>query len=91
MIWGLLDDIWHWHNNKISVYDPANNRVKSSNDTKQSLDTMMAKTNTTKLRASSSSLKPDSIGMGPPKMSDYLRNGSKAAESMRALTPNLPL
>ena len=23
VIWGLLDDIWHWHHNKISVNDPA--------------------------------------------------------------------
>ena len=26
VIWGLLDDIWHWHFNKISVYDPAANQ-----------------------------------------------------------------
>ena len=24
VIWGLLDDVWHWHFNKISVHDPAN-------------------------------------------------------------------
>jgi hypothetical protein len=23
-IWGMLDDIWHWHFNKISPYDPTN-------------------------------------------------------------------
>ena len=23
VIWGLVDDIWHWHFNKISVTDPA--------------------------------------------------------------------
>jgi len=23
VIWGLLDDIWHWHFNKISPYDPG--------------------------------------------------------------------
>ena len=21
--WGLLDDIWHWHHNKISEHDPV--------------------------------------------------------------------
>mmetsp|Transcript_15313 Transcript_15313/g.19371 ORF Transcript_15313/g.19371 Transcript_15313/m.19371 type:complete len:80 (-) Transcript_15313:116-355(-) len=25
--WGLLDDIWHWHFNKISAHDPANECV----------------------------------------------------------------
>jgi hypothetical protein len=25
VIWGFLDDIWHWHFNKISPFDPANN------------------------------------------------------------------
>ena len=23
VVWGLLDDIWHWHFNKISATDPA--------------------------------------------------------------------
>lgn len=23
VVWGLLDDIWHWHFNKISANDPA--------------------------------------------------------------------
>jgi hypothetical protein len=23
VIWGLLDDMWHWHFNKISPFDPA--------------------------------------------------------------------
>jgi hypothetical protein len=23
VIWGFLDDIWHWHFNKISQYDPS--------------------------------------------------------------------
>jgi len=23
VIWGLLDDIWHWHMNKISPFDPG--------------------------------------------------------------------
>ena len=23
VIWGLLDDIWHWDKNKLSPYDPA--------------------------------------------------------------------
>jgi hypothetical protein len=26
VVWGLLDDIWHWHHNKISLYDPAHER-----------------------------------------------------------------
>ena len=42
VIWGLLDDIWHWHYNKISVHDPANahstrkreNSQNSRNDSK---------------------------------------------------------
>lgn len=24
VIWGLLDDIWYWHHNKISPFDPTN-------------------------------------------------------------------
>ena len=32
VIWGLLDDIWHWHYNKISEHDPVTmNRIKSAN------------------------------------------------------------
>lgn len=25
VIWGLIDDIWHWQQNKISPYDTSNN------------------------------------------------------------------
>jgi len=28
VIWGLLDDIWHWHFNKISVHDPAHQELR---------------------------------------------------------------
>ena len=28
--WGLLDDIWHWHFNKISVHDPAHQDLRKS-------------------------------------------------------------
>ena len=31
VIWGLLDDIWHWHFNKVSVHDPAANRSSQDN------------------------------------------------------------
>ena len=24
LLWGLLDDMWHWHFNKISPFDPSN-------------------------------------------------------------------
>jgi hypothetical protein len=26
VVWGLLDDIWHWSMNKISPYDPTHER-----------------------------------------------------------------
>ena len=33
VIWGLLDDIWHWHHNKISEHDPV--ILNRSNSSKQ--------------------------------------------------------
>lgn len=39
IIWGLLDDIWHWHFNKISVYDPANQEAKLMRSSSQGLRT----------------------------------------------------
>lgn len=26
VVWGLLDDMWHWHSNKISPFDPSHER-----------------------------------------------------------------
>ena len=42
VVWGLLDDIWHWHFNKISPYDPTHDRnltspLRSPNTTKRVL------------------------------------------------------
>lgn len=31
VVWGLLDDIWHWHHNKISPYDPTHERNLQQN------------------------------------------------------------
>ena len=28
IIWGFLDDVWHWHYKKISPYDPAHANKK---------------------------------------------------------------
>lgn len=28
VIWGLLDDTWHWHFNKLSAHDPANTETR---------------------------------------------------------------
>ena len=97
VIWGLLDDIWHWHFNKISAHDPSN-KVKSENDAIDSLTGSQHRTHSTTgpqtaqaknlsiLRASSSSrrTKVDSIGQGPPKMRDYMRNGEQARNGLQA-------
>jgi hypothetical protein len=26
VIWGFIDDIWHWYNNKISPHDPGHEK-----------------------------------------------------------------
>lgn len=73
VIWGLVDDIWHWHFNKISVHDPA---MKQSVEmrTSTSQPNIMLGTKPT-LRTSSSSKLGPRVGSGPAKMQDYLKNG----------------
>lgn len=90
VIWGLLDDIWHWHFNKISVYDPAANQ-----DLKMMRSSSQGGLITLTNKSISSHCKPQTasssrvgggpevvIGNGPTKMRDYLKNGEKAKSQM---------